>query len=168
MMDILLRALIAAGIAAAAVGAYAVFSRWTLRRAKGKLAGLEHSRLGVPTILYFTTPSCVPCRTVQGPAIESLQAAYERALQVIKIDAEARPDLADYWGVLSVPTTFVFDTAGRPRFMNPGVASGEKLERQLFDAGLTPAARSASAAKTVGEGLGKGQEDIDEHCARAY
>ncbi|HLE53485.1 MAG TPA: hypothetical protein VI755_15570, partial [Anaerolineales bacterium] len=40
---------------------------------------------------------------------------------------------ADYWGVLSVPTTFIIDRRGRPRRVNHGVASAEKLFKQIED-----------------------------------
>jgi hypothetical protein len=60
-----------------------------------------------------------------------LQAELGRDLQVIEIDATERPDLADYWGVLSVPTTFIIDSKGQPRGMNFGTASAAKLYQQL-------------------------------------
>ena len=100
-------------------------------------AGLEDFRAGVPAILYFTTPDCTPCRTVQGPAIEELRAQYGDRLQVIKIDASERIDLANQWGVLSVPTTFIIDGQGQPRHVNNGVATAPKLRQQLREfAGL--------------------------------
>ena len=34
------------------------------------LSGLKP---GVPTILYFTTPTCIPCKTQQTPALKRLQ-----------------------------------------------------------------------------------------------
>lgn len=136
LTEILSRTLIALAISTFGLGIYALASRLILRRANKKLLGLEAARPGLPTISYFTTPSCVSCRTVQRPAIESLAATYGSALQVINIDAQAQPEIADYWGVLSVPTTFIFDQNGRPRFMNAGVANAEKLERQLREAGL--------------------------------
>jgi hypothetical protein len=53
------------------------------------------------------------------------------AVQVIEIDASAEPELANYWGVLSVPTTFIIDSKGRPRRVNHGIASSQKLGRQI-------------------------------------
>jgi hypothetical protein len=47
------------------------------------------------------------------------------------VDASAQPEVAQEWGVLSVPTTFVIDASGKPRFVNHGVANAEKLIQQL-------------------------------------
>jgi thioredoxin 1 len=126
------RLLIAFALIVIGVAVYAIYTQFIVHRAQTKHLGLEQTRHGLPTILYFTTPSCVPCRTVQAPAIERLTSLYKDTLQVVKIDAEAQPDVADHWGVLSVPTTFVIDPAGKPRFVNNGVTRTEKLQEQLI------------------------------------
>jgi thiol-disulfide isomerase/thioredoxin len=125
-------------IGLACVGLYLAWTRWQLWRVR-RLAvapGLDELQAGKSAVLYFTAPGCVPCRTVQAPALEVLQADLGAALQVIKIDASARPDVADYWGVLSVPTTFVLDRQGRARRVNHGVASADKLRGQLEEVGV--------------------------------
>jgi thioredoxin 1 len=113
------------------VGAYWVVNWLIIARAQSKRLGLEGIRPGIPAILYFTTPSCVPCKTIQRPALARLQERLSDSIQVIEIDAAARPDLANYWGVLSVPTTFIIDGRGRPRRVNHGVSSAEKLQEQI-------------------------------------
>jgi thiol-disulfide isomerase/thioredoxin len=118
------------------------------RRAKsgGHFGGLE-LRPGVPAILYFTTPDCAPCRTVQGPAIEALSEQLGERLQVIKIDASEQMALADYWGVLTVPTTFIIDAQGRPRHVNNGVIPAVRLRQQLREfAGLVDLAEDKPRA----------------------
>ena len=107
---------------------------WRVRRAQSPMTGLESLKRGKPAILYFTAPDCIPCRTIQIPALEKLQLEFDR-LGVIKIDASEQPRLADHWGVLSVPTTFVIDSQGRPRRVNHGVASAAKLRQQLGEIG---------------------------------
>ncbi len=91
------------------------------------LRGLEH---GKPAIVYFTTPTCIPCKTQQTPALNRLQAELTD-LQVVRIDATEDTEAADRWGVLSVPTTFIIDRSGQPRDVNHGVADASKLKRQL-------------------------------------
>jgi thioredoxin 1 len=125
------RLLIAAAVVASALAAYALFQRATLRRAAVRMLSLNEYRVGHPAILYFTTPTCIPCKTVQRPAIHAVQEQLGGRLQILEVDASARPDLADYWGVLSVPTTFVIDPRGQPRHINHGVATADKLYSQL-------------------------------------
>ncbi len=108
----------------------------TWRARKGLM--LEEYQAGRPAVLYFTAPSCLPCKTVQRPALEALQARYGERLQIIEVDATQRPRLADAWGVLSVPTTFIIDAQGRPRRVNHGVARTERLIEQLMAVGEPP------------------------------
>ncbi len=132
-MDILIRLGIAILIVLVGIALYALWTRLHLRRLRKRqvFAGLEEHRAGVPAILYFTTPYCVPCKTQQQPALEELTEQYREHLQIIQIDANEHPELADSWGVLSVPTTFIIDALGRPRHVNHGVASAAKLRQQL-------------------------------------
>lgn len=131
MNDLLVRGALALGIALAGLAAYWLLNRVLLWRVRRKQLGLEQLRPGVPAILYFTTTTCQPCKTVQRPALHKLSEQLGERLQIVQVDATERPDLADYWGVLSVPTTFIIDSKGQPRGMNHGVASAEKLLRQL-------------------------------------
>jgi thiol-disulfide isomerase/thioredoxin len=134
-MEILNRLLMAIGLSLLGLGLYWGWNRWQLRRLnRGRTAGipgLETLRPGVPAILYFTTPDCVPCRTAQRPALGRLQAELGEGLQVVEVDASAQFALADYWGVLSAPTTFIIDSAGQPRRVNHGVTNAEKLKQQI-------------------------------------
>lgn len=131
MDELLLRGLLALLIVLGGWGLYHLLIRWQLRSARAKVRGLEDLRPGVPAILYFTTPTCQPCKTVQRPALDRLTNTLGEELQVLRVDASEQPELADYWGVLSVPTTFIIDSGGQPRGVNHGIASAEKLLRQL-------------------------------------
>jgi thiol-disulfide isomerase/thioredoxin len=124
--DILFRFLLALLIVGVGIGVYLVNNRLILGRAPKTIA-----QVGKPAILYFTTPGCVPCKTVQKPAIRQIKEILGEMLQVIEIDASQQPDLAQRWGVLSVPTTFVIDSRGQARHVNHGVARAEKLLKQL-------------------------------------
>jgi len=143
MDDVLLRLLIAIGLAALGAGLYWGWNRWNLRRLAGASTatpGLEAFRPGTPAILYFTTPDCAVCASTQRPVLQRLQAELGDRLQVFTVAAAAQPNIADYWGVLSVPTTFIIDTRGQPRRVNHGLAGYARLQRQLDEiADDTPA-----------------------------
>ena len=129
--DIFLRTLLAFAIIVVGLAVYGFTNRVVLARAASKFKTLQGLNPGTPAILYFTTPTCAPCKTVQRPAIQQVKQALGEKIQVIEIDASERKDLADEWGVLSVPTTFIIDKKGQPRQVNHGVARAEKLLAQL-------------------------------------
>ncbi|MEJ2150577.1 MAG: thioredoxin family protein [Chloroflexota bacterium] len=124
-------------LVAVAFGAYAIGTRWQVTRLQGRaraagvLAGL---RPDVPGVVYFWSDSCAPCKLVQKPALEQLQADLgPDGVQVIAINALEQPDLADEWGVLSLPTTFIVDRSGQPRRVNHGVMRAEQLRQQIAE-----------------------------------
>jgi thiol-disulfide isomerase/thioredoxin len=128
------RLMILIAVAALAVIVYRQFQRAQMRHA-AQLAPLDPllavRRPGVPAILYFTSPTCVPCKMQQRPAIQRLLNELGDGVQVIEVDALEQPDAADRWGVLSIPTTFILDRQGQPREINYGVTRTEKLKHQL-------------------------------------
>ena len=131
--ELFARLLTAAAIIGAGLLAFRVVNQRILSRTQGEARprGLEGLRRGIPAILYFTTPDCMPCKTVQRPALAQVRARLGERIQVIEIDCTVQPELADYWGVLSVPTTFLIDATGQPRMVNHGVTHAEKLLSQL-------------------------------------
>ena len=131
MSPVLVRLLLAMGIALLGLGIFLAVNRWILRRGAKKILGLEEFRLGRPAVLYFTMEDCIPCKTAQRPALNKLAEMTEEKVQIIQVDVMERPDLAESWGVLSVPTTFIIDPDGQPRRVNHGVAMAEKLLEQL-------------------------------------
>jgi len=145
----------------AGLGLYWLVSRLILARLRGRKLGLAALRPGVPAILYFTTPDCAPCKTVQRPALHTLQEELGDGLQVIEVNAVEQPDLADYWGVLSVPTTFIIDSTGQPRRVNHGVARVEKLRKQLEEVEGHPFGRTQRTVEA-----GTAQTSARQPCAK--
>lgn len=86
-----------------------------------------------PTIVYFTSPTCLPCKTVQQPALEQLQQDLQD-IQVIKVDVTTDPDAARRWGVMTAPTTFILDRSGRPDAINYGSVDAQQLKTQISQA----------------------------------
>jgi len=131
MSPLLLRVLITLGLLLFGIGVYWLVNRVIVVRAGRKHNGLAGFSPGKPAVVYFTMDGCVPCKTTQRPALEKLSAIVAGQVQVIEVDVVATPELAERWGVLSVPTTFIVDRYGRPRRVNHGVALAEKLLNQL-------------------------------------
>jgi thiol-disulfide isomerase/thioredoxin len=121
-----------------------------LRRRARQGLGIDEYRPGRPAILYFTDPGCAPCLSVQDPALQEVAAQFGEGLQIIKVQALERPELTDAWGVLSLPTTFIIDSGGRPRGVNHGVARAPHLLDQLAAIGERGASRPASAKPAAG------------------
>ncbi len=129
--DILIRLAWTAGIIVLGLLLFRLISSMVLSRANGSQHRPEGLLPGKPAILYFTTPECVPCKTVQRPALRRVQTRLGDRLQIIEIDASQQPELAKEWGVLSVPTTFLLDEKGVARHVNHGATTAEKLIEQM-------------------------------------
>ena len=129
--SVLLRFGLAVGIIGLGVFAYWLINQRLLVRANSNVLTLFNKLPNKPVLVYFTTPDCLPCRTVQRPAIDRVSNLLGEKLQVVEIDATQRPDLAKVWGVMSVPTTFLLNERGEARYVNNGVARAEKLLEQI-------------------------------------
>ncbi|MBF6355960.1 thioredoxin family protein [Nocardia higoensis] len=86
-----------------------------------------------PAVLHFSAEWCGPCaavrRVVSGVTADLADRA--RPPRDIEIDIDAEPALARELNVLSLPTTFVFDTEGRERFRISGVPKTADLRSAL-------------------------------------
>lgn len=130
-LDWLNRLVLAIGIILIGPVLYWIINQVLLLRTRDKGMGLPFDLSGRPAIPYFTTPACVPCKTIQRPAVQKILEMYAGRLDVIEVDATEEIDLARQWGVLSVPTTFIIDSRGVPRFVNHGVTRADKLIVQI-------------------------------------
>lgn len=86
---------------------------------------------GRPAILYFTSDGCVQCRMQQTPALERLAAA--TGIPIHRVDAVTQSDLTSFYGVMTVPTTVVLDAQRKPKAINYGLATVQKLQAQMAD-----------------------------------
>jgi len=129
--EVLLRFGLAIAIIGLGIFAYWFINQRWLVRASHNIFTLFKKLPNKPVLVYFTTPECAPCKTVQRPAIDRVSNLLGEKIQVIEVDATERPDLAKVWGVMSVPTTFLLDAHGEARYVNNGVARAEKLLEQI-------------------------------------
>ncbi|NNH75630.1 thioredoxin family protein [Nocardia uniformis] len=86
-----------------------------------------------PAVLHFSADWCGPCAAVRRvvAAVVTEFADAPAAPLDIEVDIDADPALAKELSVLSLPTTFVFDTAGRERFRISGVPKAADLRTAL-------------------------------------
>lgn len=89
---------------------------------------------GRPTLLYFYSDDCAPCRLQQSPILASLRRTMGESVLFQEYDAVAHPDIANRYRVLTVPTMVVIAPDGRVVAVNYGVTQSAKLQRQLADA----------------------------------
>lgn len=112
--------------------AYRLFTHWQLRQAVTQAADPRLTEAhGVATVVYFTTETCGPCKTQQTPTLNLLKTELGDHLNIVRIDAEADPDAATRWGVMTVPTLFVLNADGTPRKVYNGVVSAATLRQEL-------------------------------------
>ena len=65
-----------------------------------------------PVLVDFWAEWCMPCRRL-APVIEQLGERYADRLAVAKVDIDKHPELAQRYGIQSIPTVILFDK-GRP------------------------------------------------------
>jgi thiol-disulfide isomerase/thioredoxin len=122
----------------AALGvAYVIGRLVTLRagmlKAADEASNVDTSDLGLssegPTIVHFTATWCGPCAAVRR-VVDQVCSELPSVAHV-EVDMDANPEAARRLSVLSLPTTLIFDAAGRPRYRTTGVPSAADLRSAL-------------------------------------
>jgi len=130
--------ILAITVLVAALGvAYVIGRLLTLRagllKASADAANVDTSDLGLsatgPTVLHFSADWCGPCAAVRK--VVDQVCAELPAVSHVEIDMDANPEAARRLSVLSLPTTIVFDAAGRPRYRTHGVPKAADLRSAL-------------------------------------
>jgi thioredoxin 1 len=83
---------------------------------------------GVVLIDFWAT-WCKPCRT-QAPVIEEIQKEMVSKIKVGKVDIDKCPDIADRYGIQSIPTMIIFKD-GKPAEQFVGITAKEKIKEAI-------------------------------------
>ena len=89
----------------------------------------EVSKSEVPVLLDFWATWCGPCR-MMSPVVDEIAESMNTSIKVGKVNIDECPDLAEKYGVMSIPT-FVVLKDGVETGRTVGVQSKEEIVKLL-------------------------------------
>ena len=125
-------------------------------------AEVIEASMSTPVLVDFWAPWCGPCKSL-GPVLEKVETAYEGRFKLVKIDSDQEQQLAQAFGIKSIPTCVLLMN-GQPvdGFMG---ALPECQVKQFLDKHLPP--EGALQAQAIAEAAQQHLQAGDEQSARA-
>jgi thioredoxin 1 len=100
---------------------------------QGKDFDKEVLQSEIPAVVDFYADWCGPCRMV-SPIIETLSHEYVGKVKFVKVNTDENPELAEKYGIMSIPTIMVFkkgEIASRTVGAGPAAMYKQKIEAAL-------------------------------------
>ena len=82
-----------------------------------------------PAIIDFNATWCGPCRRI-APILDELAQEYDGQIVIYKVDVDASPDLAQAFGIRSIPAVLFIPLKGESK-MTVGGRSKEDFKKQI-------------------------------------
>ena len=125
-------------------------------------AEVIEASMSTPVLVDFWAPWCGPCKSL-SPVLEKVETAYEGRFKLVKIDSDKEQQLAQAFGIKSIPTCVLLMN-GQPvdGFMG---ALPEGQVKQFLDKHLPP--EGALQAQAIAEEAQQHLQAGDEQSARA-
>ncbi len=89
----------------------------------------EVTKSAQPVLVDFWAEWCGPCKMV-APVLDQIADERSGELRVVKVNIDEEPDLAQRYGVMSIPTIVLFKD-GEPAAAAVGAQPKSMLERSL-------------------------------------
>src|SRR5512136_885003 len=126
-------------MAIAIIGAGVLVYRLALQvqRRRAARGSLARAATGRAAVLAFTRPTFAPCKLQQLPIIDRILLDWRDRIEVEILVVTAKPEVAEQYGVWSLPTTIVLDAQRKVIAINQGVAHEHRLREQIARAAGT-------------------------------
>lgn len=82
-----------------------------------------------PAVIDFYATWCGPCK-MTAPIVDSLANVYQGKVDVYKVDVDKQQELAQIFGIQSIPTILFIPKTGEPT-MQVGAMNGEQMESYI-------------------------------------